>query len=167
MKRTTTFIYLLLFLFAFVKLELLFALLASLFLGIALYLFQGMINHYFLVRRYKTIKEDIIVASRHPKTNEEIDLGRFNKYVVWADYRKVIKEVENQEKLLTQAGNTFFTDENLKKHQRITVEAEIFRSGEHVIEEWEDFEERLLDKVKAKLSTRHKMVQNKNKVLFL
>lgn len=166
MKHTAALTYLILCLFAFIKLQFLFACVASLFLGIGLYLLKGSIDHYLLVRRYKIIKEDIIVASRHPKTNDEIDLGRYNKYIVWTDYRKVIKEVERQKELLTKAGNTFFVDESLSKNQRITVEPEIFRSGENIIEEWEDYGERLLDIVKAKLSARHKMFHNQKNAYY-
>ena len=120
------------------------------------------------IDRYRIMYDDIIVISRNPEDDEELDLPKeLLSVVVWADYEDVTKEVNNQKKWLREAGNNFFVDESLKEHEKIQVHKLIFQDGEFINETWsEEFRERAIAFIKNKRAIRHGLLKETDPVYY-
>ena len=126
------------------------------------------VEHAKEIDRYKVMYDDIVVISRHPDTEEELDLPKeLVSVVVWADYEDVIEEVSSQKDWLREAGNKFFVDSSLLEHQKIQVHALIYQDGEFINEDWnEEFRDRSIEFIKNKRAIRHGLLKSTDPVYY-
>lgn len=101
------------------------------------------------LKAYAERYENVYVVSRHPDTEEEIPLKGLDSLIVWANYDRVMLAVAEEEAWLTRAGNSFFTDPNLKQENRLKVIPIIFQDGAFVNENWKGFRHRVRETIEA------------------
>lgn len=93
--------------------------------------------------------EPVFIVSRNPETGERVTLpSHVDKYCFHVPHKKVIATAEKQRELLQEAGNPLFA-EGTSDENRLPVISILFRDGENVNEEWEDFDERVNLTVRA------------------
>lgn len=121
----------------------------SLVCGLVGYFIAVAIRQELLERSLKGKWEDIFVVTRHPDTDEEIDLGELNEFVVWVAYGEAHREAERLRELLRKVNNDAFCNEDYSEDERMKVHVKIFKSGEHINERFGiQFRTRLISDIK-------------------
>jgi hypothetical protein len=110
------------------------------------------------MKKYKNIFNNLYIVSNEPSTGETLTIESLDKYIIKADYRNVLKEAQKQECLLIRSGNPFFV-KKLTSNQNLKVIPIVFQSGEHIVESWEEYKERVIFTIKSDLSQRHQYLK--------
>ena len=94
------------------------------------------------------------MVSRHPKGYESnrINESDISNFIVWSDYKMVLKTCEQQRKLLKESGNSLYKSGG---KQEIKVIPRIFKSGKFINEDWKEFEDWVLENVPEDMKLRH------------
>lgn len=93
--------------------------------------------------------EPIFVISRNPKTGEQVPLPpELEELAIHVKYKDVAATVVKQRAFLKEAGNSFYTDESLAPEERLPIKAIILGDGKHVNENWGEFCDRAVKKMR-------------------
>lgn len=134
--------------------------LALLLSSVVVYLVWHRINYIQTIAYYAKQYENIYIISNHPDSDDKVFDEEAGYIVVCVAYSEVMREVSNQEKLLTESRNQFFCDSGLKDHQRIRVVPIIFQDGQFINETWKEFKKRAIAEIQEDRSSRHAMLKN-------
>lgn len=105
--------------------------------------------------------ENVYVVGRHPRTDEDPDLGEIAEVVIFCNHTEVIAKVNEAKRMLEISGNRFW------QNGHITVMPFIFQEAQHVNESWEDYEERVYAAIAEDRAKRHAEMKRRSEDAYL